>query len=182
MPSRKKQAEALYKKQDDQRNQFQKWKKKSVAYIFISVVLLAFVAMPTLIVLVVGLFPSVVAGLVDKSMTRMFGWCVTSCNIAGVFPSLFYLWTNTNSIDLAFQIVVNPYRLIAMYICASVGWVLFFTIPYIARYIVVIFAKKRVVSLESKRKELRDLWGEGVGDKFKKIKKLEEEEDRRYNN
>ncbi|CAN0593002.1 unnamed protein product, partial [Laminaria digitata] len=86
-------------------------------------------ALPSVIILVVGMIPTIVAYIIDLTPGRYAARCVAGLNIAGVVPFLHRLWTSTNDMHAAIAIVTDVYAWLAFYMASGVGWLLFVSLP-----------------------------------------------------
>ena len=82
---------------------------------FILCCLLGFVvaALPTVIVLCIGMVPTVVACIIDLTPGRYAARCVAGVNIAGVVPFLDRLWSSTNDMAAAVGIATDVFAWLA---------------------------------------------------------------------
>lgn len=78
-------------------------------------------ALPTAIILGIGMLPTVVAYLVDRTPGRCTTMTVAGLNFTGVAPYLMKLWMTKSGIANAVAIVVDPFALVVMYGAAGAG-------------------------------------------------------------
>ena len=77
-----------------------------------SAVLLFMVALPTFVTLVVGLLPSLVAFIFDRSPGRTMARCVFGLNFSGVAPYILELWqVPSQTVGGATQQIFQPLAL-----------------------------------------------------------------------
>jgi hypothetical protein len=120
------------------------------------------IAFPTMILLAVGMVPTVVAYIVDLSPGRYLCRCVASLNFAGVFPYIMKLWTSGHSTAGAFKIAADPYAWLVMFAAAGLGWLMFTGVPGVAAAVQSFNAKRTVESLKDRQRALVEEWGKGV--------------------
>jgi hypothetical protein len=123
----------------------------------ISVVLGA-VALPTLIVLGVGMIPALVAFAADDTPNYTVFQTVAPLNFAGVIPSIFSLWEHGQTIQGAYGEVSNVFNLMTMYGGAGIGWMLTFMMPQFARTLVDSIIKVQLQRLALREKAISDDW------------------------
>ena len=128
--------------------------------VLLSIVLLKFPE--SIILLIVGLLPTMVAFIIDKSSGKYATLCVGAMNITGVFPSIFELWTGQNSFSQAIQIITNVFDLVIMYGAAGFGWILYIVIPSAVSALLNLLAQRRIARLRNQQRELINEWGKDV--------------------
>jgi hypothetical protein len=119
-------------------------------------------ALPTVIVLLVGMIPTVVAYIIDLTPGRYAARCVAGLNIAGVVPFLNRLWSSTNDLPAAINVVTDVYAWFAFYAASGVGWMLFVSLPGFVASFKTYSAKRRANALRERLEQLKDEWGEEV--------------------
>lgn len=125
-------------------------------------VLLLIVALPTIIILVIGMLPAFVAYIVDNTKQKYAALSVGSMNFCGVFPALFEIWTGTHTIDGSLTVLLDPFTLMVMYAGAAFGWVFFMSIPMFVSTFLTVVAQHRISHLRDVQKRLIGEWGEEV--------------------
>ena len=116
----------------------------------------------TLILLALGLSPTVVAFIVDKSKGKYATISVGGMNIAGITPALLDLWSGKNNISAAMGILTDPLDLMIMFAGAAFGWMLYLTIPPVVSGLLTLIAQHRIAQLRGDQKKLIKEWGEGI--------------------
>lgn len=127
-----------------------------------AVLVLLFAALPTTMLLIVGMAPTLGAFIGDTTRGRYLTKCVAGMNMAGVFPYLFRLWTTGHSMKIAFALVTDPYAWLYMYSAAAVGWLLFLGFPGVVAMLRVLNAKRRIYLLREQQKNLINEWGDSI--------------------
>ena len=125
--------------------------------------LIAF-SLPSLIVLMVGLLPTGVAFIIDRSDQRTGTFCVGGMNLCGVFPYVLELWTENHTTTAAKEIVSDVLSLLVMYAAAGFGWMIFLAIPPVIATFLSIIAQTRVKALRATQQEIVNTWGPEVAD------------------
>ena len=117
---------------------------------------------PTILLLVIGMAPSIVALIIDKRPRKVTARAIGYLNFAGVLPYALQLWTGQNTISGVMELVLEPTALLVMYSAAAVGWTLNIVMaPIMSAYLAVRYeAKTR--SIGSRQEELIKEWGPEV--------------------
>ena len=116
----------------------------------------------SIILLLVGMLPTMVAFVIDRSSGKYATLCVGAMNIAGIFPSIFKLWTGQNSFSQAIQIITNIFDLVIMYGAAGFGWILYIIIPSAVSALLNIIAQRRITRIRKQQQQLIGEWGKNV--------------------
>ena len=128
-----------------------------------SAVLLFMVALPTFVTLVVGLLPSMVAFIFDRSPGRAMARCVFGLNFSGVAPYILELWQiPAQTVGGATQQIFQPLALSIMYGAAGLGWLLYLAMPPIVANVLNLSAQRRVGELRKKQRTLIKTWGDSL--------------------
>jgi len=136
---------------------------KSMALMMVCSVLGFIVAaLPTVVVLLVGMIPTVVAYIIDLTPGRYAARCVAGLNIAGVVPFLSRLWSSTNDLPAAINVVTDVYAWFAFYAASGVGWMLFVSLPGFVTSFKTYSAKRRANVLRERLEELKEEWGDEI--------------------
>ena len=127
---------------------------------FITIIMVVFPE--SVILLFIGLLPTIVAFMIEKSPEKYSTFCVGAMNITGVFPSMLELWAGQNNITQAIQIITNILDLVIMYAAASFGWLLYIAIPPVVRALQNVVGQKKIIELVNRQRELIGEWGEDI--------------------
>ena len=121
------------------------------------------VALPTFITLTVGLLPSLVAFIFDRSPGRMMARCVFGLNFSGVAPYILELWQDgAQTVGGATQQIFQPLALSIMYGAAGLGWLLYLAMPPIVANVLNLSAQRRVAELRKNQRGLIKTWGDSL--------------------
>jgi hypothetical protein len=131
-----------------------------IMIVSISVLVLLFAALPTTILLAVGMTPTLVALVVDITPGRYLTRCVAGLNVTGTVPFIGTLWSGVNDISSAIAIVSDPFAWLSMYGAAAIGWLLFLGLPGVVTVLRTLNAKRRVNALRETQQELLHEWGD----------------------
>ncbi|MEE8333815.1 MAG: hypothetical protein V3R85_08195 [Alphaproteobacteria bacterium] len=136
---------------------------KTRAFLILAGVLgVLFVALPTAILLSVGMMPTLVAMIVDMTRGRYLTKCVAGMNLAGVFPFLHSLVTTSHDMSTAINIVSDPFAWLVMYSAAAMGWLVFMGLPGVVSMFKVLTAKRRIYILQEQQRNLLNEWGDCI--------------------
>ena len=125
-------------------------------------VLLTAFSLPSLIVLTVGLLPTGVAFIVDRSDQKTGTFCVGGINLCGVSPFVMKLWTDEHTTSAATEIISDVLSLLVMYAAAGFGWIIFLAIPPVVATFLSVIAQTRVKALRASQQEIVNEWGPEV--------------------
>ena len=131
--------------------------------------LLAIISFPTLIIFIVGMLPTGVARICDRTVQKYATLCVGGLNICGVFPYIIELWVDNHSVAAAMNIISDLFALLVMYSSASIGWLMFIAVPPVVSTFLDVLAQRRVNSLRSKQHNISEEWGTDVADKANEL-------------
>lgn len=126
---------------------------------WLSVPLLLMVAMPSMILVTVGMVPTLVAAVVDRREEKYAAYCVGGFNLSGVFPYLLILWTGGGGMEAMLGIVGSPFSWLVMYGAAALGWVANYWIPQIVIKVQGMRDTQRIVAMRRRQEELLEEWG-----------------------
>ncbi len=127
-----------------------------------TLMLMPIVSPSTSIIVFVGLLPTIVALIVDRTPRKCAVASVGGLNLAGVSPFLLDLWFNSPSMDFAMALITNPFVLVTMYGAAAVGWLLFAGLPLLTLRISEFTVERRIRSLQDRQGALLAEWGQDV--------------------
>ncbi len=122
------------------------------------------ISMPTVILILFGLLPSIVAWVVDRSQQKYAMFCVFGMNFSGLLPFLMDIWFKNHSTDAAIAVLTNVFDLVVIYGAAMFGWMLYVSLPPVITTFLTVIAERRVVVLKSNQKTILEEWGEGIID------------------
>lgn len=117
---------------------------------------------PTAMVFAVGMLPTLVAAMVDRTRGRMAACSVGLLNLCGVLPFVLQLWSRGQTVNAAEHLLTNVFNLSAMFGAAAVGWLLFLAIPPVVAAVLRVQAEHRAVALRTRQKKLVEEWGDSV--------------------
>jgi len=119
-------------------------------------------ALPTSIILGVGLIPTFAAFLIDGYPEKYITRCVGAMNIAGIIPYLLRLWQHTNSISESIDIVTDSLTWLVMFGAAGMGWMIYLGLPGMVTAFIVLTSEQKIGSLRGRQAQLVAKWGPPV--------------------
>lgn len=139
-------------------------KKGTLSYKILGFLLLvlALLLLPTSMLLVAGMMPSLVAYFTDPDRRKTSAISVGTVNLCGVLPFELTLWQGANSAEQAGQILRHLETWIIMYGAAAVGSVIYYAVPPVIGGFIALQSAARVSELERRQTALREAWGDEV--------------------
>lgn len=125
-------------------------------------VVLVIFALPTVVLLALGLIPSYVATFVDRRPQKYAAFCVSGFNLAGIIPYLAELWASGHNSAQLVAMLSSPFMWAVIFGCAALGWLVHFGIPPIASSLTLMRDRRRVQALYDRQMELREEWGDDI--------------------
>ncbi len=122
----------------------------------------AAVLMPSCLLLLVLMMPTMVVFVVDGSPGRKFVVTVGLMNLAGSVPALVELWAQGQSFEAAFDGMANVFSWAGALMASGIGWLIYWIMPPIISNYQGIASKTQVLALRAKQKKLVETWGEEV--------------------
>ncbi|MDB5490416.1 MAG: hypothetical protein JWO78_265 [Micavibrio sp.] len=118
--------------------------------------------MPTMVLVIIGMLPTLTAVFIDRSSEKTRGVTVGALNLAGCMPFLLQLWGGGNTLDHAFTIITDPRTIIVMYCAASVGYIVDWAVSGLVATIMVQTSGTRLQNMAKRRTDLIARWGREV--------------------
>lgn len=136
---------------------FKKMNKFQKIMIISLLLMMAFASLPVMLVLIIGLLPTIIIMALDRSNHDK--QIIVGCfNLAGVFTYLFSV-INDFSVYNAFFIVGDVFNLILMLGSAGVGLVLYSEIPAFYVHLLRNSYNKRLEKIDKRLEVLTEEWG-----------------------
>lgn len=130
--------------------------------ILICAIVMAVVFLPTTILLVIGMLPTFVATLVDRSREKVMGMTVGAMNLAGCTPFVIELWSGEHTPEHALEIVSQPLPVTVMYAAAALGYLIEWSMTGIVAAVMSQKATARLKAIDDQQKKLVERWGREV--------------------
>lgn len=136
-------------------------RRAQIRVMILSLILLGLimVALPTFIVLVVGLLPAFAWFILDMTPGRHGFRCILGFNIAGVAPYIRDLWTGSNDVGASVGIVTDPLAWLVFLCAGGAGWFCFQALPAAVTMSHTIYAKMQIETMQKLQGKLEDEWG-----------------------
>lgn len=126
--------------------------------------LLSLIFLPTMLVLVVSMLPTLAALAVDKTKERYLAMGIGALNFCGCLPAIVILWTEGQSLTVALSILGDVMLWLAPYGASAIGWLIYLSIqPVMASYYAAT-ASQRLEELRSSRAALIEQWGDALAE------------------
>ena len=114
------------------------------------------------IFLIVGMLPSIIALIVDRSQSQLQFRTVAAMNFSGVAPYMAMLWRQDNSSAAVQSVMADPNAWLIMYSAAAFGWGIVLFSPYFIRSAMSFFSDNKIHRIEMEQQELIEEWGAAV--------------------
>ena len=135
---------------------------RKAVWILLCMVAMLVISLPTVLLLLFGLLPTIVAWVIDRSQEKHATFCVCGMNFSGVFPFLTDIWFKNHSIDAAVRVLTNVFDLMVIYGAAAFGWMMFIAVPPVVTQFISAMLQRRVQVLRAQQQTIVEEWGEGV--------------------
>lgn len=134
--------------------------QKSLLFIFLAI--LASSVLPVIIVLLIGLLPTITILFVDpKNSAKLV---IVGCfNLSGMFVYLINL-INKFTVDGAFTILGDVFNMIIMLGSAAIGFLVYYEMPNLFAYIAQNTSQRRLVSIDKELEKITEEWGSNIID------------------
>jgi hypothetical protein len=119
-------------------------------------------ALPTMLVLTLGLLPTLVTLVVDMHPRKYAARAAGYLNLAGTLPFLFKLWFGTHSLIAAMKILTDVFAWLVIYSASAMGWLIYMGMPQVAGFLMEVNASRRIRRIDVRRATLIKEWGEDI--------------------
>ncbi len=113
----------------------------------------------TVIFVVMGMLPSIVSYYADTSSSKKYFRSLATCNLAGIIPYAGEMMARHNTSSGFVAIATDGVTWLVIFSAAGLGWVLVSLCPSIARFIIDLSQRGRIVHIENIQKKLVEEWG-----------------------
>jgi len=125
-------------------------------------IVMAAVLLASTVMLVIGMMPTIVAALVDRSARKTKAVTVGAMNLAGCAPFLFELWREGHSLTKAIAIISQPAAIVIIYAASCVGYLIDWAVAGIVAGILYQRGVTRQKAIQQRQVELVQRWGKEV--------------------
>ncbi len=133
-------------------------------FLLVSLLPLAALTLPTLIVVGLGLLPTVSAAIFERGSRKSLAATVGMLNLTGCLPLVVDLWSHGQSFAAIRLVLGDTMPWMIAYGAAGLGWLLYYaTPPFIATYLAVV-SETRVRVFRLSQRKLAELWGEEIAE------------------
>lgn len=126
------------------------------------ILLTGVVFMQTSLVLMIGMLPTVVASLLDRTGRGTMAITVGAMNLAGCSPFLIDLWMTGHTLEKATVMVSDPRTITVMYGAAALGYLINWATGGIVENVMTGQSRQRLQAIEKRQEKLKERWGEEV--------------------
>lgn len=120
------------------------------------------ILLPTCLVLVVSMAPTIVALVVDRSRERCLAITVGLLNLCGTFPAIAELWGRGQSLDAGIDVATDALYWLFAYGAAAIGWAIYLLLPPMLAGYYATASARRLQSLRARQAALVKTWGEEI--------------------
>lgn len=111
------------------------------------------------VILVVGMIPTIVAAIVDRTEGRMRAMTIGAINFAGCAPFMIEVFKKGNNLETAITYILEPRTIVVIYFAAAMGYLIDWAMTGIVSSILVQKTKGRLKDIQKMQKDLTDRWG-----------------------
>lgn len=125
-------------------------------------ILLGVVFLPTTVILLIGMLPTLAAFFVDRTRGKTRTLTVGAMNLAGCVPFILEIWINGHTMDNAMTYISQPRTIVVIYFAAAIGYMIDWAMTGIVIGVMSEKGRARLKQIEKTKNELIDRWGEEV--------------------
>ena len=114
------------------------------------------------IILAVGMIPTIVAAIVDRTQGRARALTVGAINLAGCAPFMIEIFKKGNNFQTAIEYIIQPRTIVVIYFAAAIGYLIDWAMTGIVSSIMVQKTKHRLKEIQKQQRELTERWGQEV--------------------
>lgn len=119
-------------------------------------------AAPSVLLIVVGCIPSMVAFVVDREPVRNATLTVTAANVAGVAPFVVELLMTGPTMVRAIAMVSDVFVIAVMFGAAGIGWLMVISMPKVASVYLEVTNETKIKLMRREQQRLVEEWGEEI--------------------
>jgi len=119
--------------------------------------------MPTFVLVMVGMIPTIVSLLTDDDEERSTTICIGALNSVGVMPFVIDLWMKGQTIQSVLTIMMQSTTWVVILGAAGIGKLIVFAVPQATAAIAIGHVERRLKILRDNLTSLKDAWGPDVG-------------------
>lgn len=130
--------------------------------ILIMVIGLGAIFLPTAIIVMFAMLPSLVAFFLDRDVKKSMTFCIGALNVAGTVPVVMELWSKWNTVSGALALIASAGPWLYAWGGAIAGWLLCMMVPPMAALMMRNNLNARMSELEEQGTKLEQWWGPEV--------------------
>jgi len=111
------------------------------------------------IILMIGMIPTIVLMIVDRSRGKIKTMTVGMSNFAGCVPFMAEVYKKGNEIGYALNYAMEPRTIVVMFTAAAVGYLIHWATRGVAAGIMAQRARARLKDIEKEKQKLIERWG-----------------------
>ena len=138
--------------------------KRNLFLVFI--IILAVVFHPTTLLLSVGMLPTFVVLLVDRTQGKTKTFTVGAMNLAGCVPFVLEVWIRGHTVETAMDYIMQPRTIVVMYFAAAIGYLIEWAMIGIVMAVMKEKGKMRLKEIDKISEDLIRRWGKSVTGKI----------------
>jgi hypothetical protein len=123
---------------------------------------MAIVFLPSAVLLLFGMLPTIMAALFDRKRNGVRGLTVGAMNLAGCSWFLIELWTKGNQFPTAVAIISSPQTIIFIYSAAAIGYMIDWALTGIVAGLMLQRGQARKKDIVKQQAQLAQRWGREV--------------------
>ena len=123
---------------------------------------MAAVFMPTSVLLIVGMLPTIVSIFIDRSKKNSSSITIGALNFTGCVPFLLQLWSQGQAFETTISIITEPMSIVIMYAAAAIGYLLDWAMTGLVAGVVYKNGVARRAAIKKRKDDLVLRWGGDV--------------------
>ena len=137
-------------------------KMRNMFLVALAGVVAAIIFLPTTVLLLIGMMPTLVAYVVDATKEKLLLFIVGFMNLAGCVPFILKLWAGGHNMVQMSDIISQPLTVVIIYACAGVGYFVDWIVTDAASSFITRRAKARSKAIVKQQAVLVERWGPEV--------------------
>ena len=123
------------------------------------------VSMYSVIIVMFGMLPGLIAMIVDQEPRRYISRIVLTFNATGVAPYIAKVLSGKGASNMAIEIIIDPRTWLMIYTSATIGWLVYWGFPQAAIMFNNIKTQIRLQKLNYDLDKLVEEWGDDIKSK-----------------
>lgn len=128
----------------------------------VAALITAAVFLPTTILLLMGMIPTIVAAAIDRTGKGTKALTVGAMNLAACSPFVIKLWTEGHSAQMAVKLISDPLAMCIMFAGAGIGYLIDWAMSGIVGTLLLQRSSVRLKDIKERQQALIARWGEEV--------------------